>query len=316
MPKPNSRKKKSPKRVLALPNLEHAKTAVLNSLTSASGQRTYDHAIREFVAWYCSEPRLAFNRTVVLRYRIHLEQRGYAPATVNLRLAAVRRIAYEAADAGLLSPELAAGIRRVKGVRRIGVRLGNWLTPEQGRRLLEATTPASPREVRDQAMVAMLIGCGLRRGELLALQLESIQQREEHWVIADLVGKAGHVRTVPIPSWVKHAVDAWTAAAPITDGRIFRAINKAGRVWGDGMSPKVLWDVVRAAAARAGIDKLAPHDLRRTCARLCHLAGGELDQIQFLLGHVSIQTTERYLGCKQKLRIAVNDRLGIEPDAA
>jgi integrase len=82
------------------------------------------------------------------------------------------------------------------------------------------------------------------------------------------------------------------------------------------MSPKVLWDVVRAAAARAGIDKLAPHDLRRTCARLCHLAGGELDQIQFLLGHVSIQTTERYLGCKQKLRTAVNDRLGIEPDAA
>ena len=99
MSKSKSRKKKPPKRVLALPDLEHAKTAVLNSLTSASGQRTYDHAIREFVAWYCSEPRLAFNRTVVLRYRIHLEQRGYAPATINLRLAAVRRIAY-AADAG------------------------------------------------------------------------------------------------------------------------------------------------------------------------------------------------------------------------
>jgi integrase len=114
---------------------------------------------------------------------------------------------------------------------------------------------------------------------------------------------------------VKTAVDAWTAAADITHGPVFRAINKTGRVWGDGMSPKVLWDVVRAAAARAGIDKLAPHDLRRTCARLCHLAGGELDQIQFLLGHVSIQTTERYLGCKQKLRSAVNDRLGIEPDA-
>ena len=172
-------------------DLEHAKTAVLNSLSSASGQRTYEHAIREFVAWYCSEPRLAFNRTVVLRYRIHLEQRGYAPATINLRLAAVRRIAYEAADAGLLSPELAAGIRRVKGVRRIGVRLGNWLTPEQGRRLLEATTPSNPRQLRDQAMVAMLIGCGLRRAELLALHIESIQQREEHWVIADLVGKGG-----------------------------------------------------------------------------------------------------------------------------
>src|SRR3970282_6739 len=188
------------------------------------------------------------------------------------------------------SPELAAGIRRVKGVRRLGVRLGNWLTPEQGRRLLEHPQPTTPRETRDHAMLAMLIGCGLRRGELLALTLETIQQREEHWVIADLVGKGGHGPTVPIPQWVKAAVDAWTTAAGITEGRVFRAINKAGRIWGDGMSPKVLWDVVRAAAARAGIEKLAPHDLRRTCASLCHLSGGEMDQIQFLLGHVSVQT--------------------------
>jgi len=162
----------------------------------------------------------------------------------------------------------------------------------------------------------MLIGCGLRRGELLTLQLGSIQQRDEHWVVADLVGKAGHVRTVPIPAWVKAALDAWTTAAGIADGTIFRAINRHGRVWGDGLTAKVLWDVVRAAAKRADIEKPAPHDLRRTCARLRHLAGGELDQIQFLLGHVSIQTTERYLGCKQKLRHALNDRLGIEPDAA
>ena len=103
------KKRKPPKRVLALPDLEQAKSAVLNTLTSKSGQRTYDHAITEFVEWYCSEPRLAFNRTVVLRYRISLEQKQYAPATINLRLAAVRRIAYEAADSGLLSPELAAG---------------------------------------------------------------------------------------------------------------------------------------------------------------------------------------------------------------
>src|SRR6266704_1118567 len=135
MSKPR-KKKRSPKRVLALPDLEQSKAAVLNSLSSKSGQRTYDHAINEFVDWYCSEPRLAFNRTVVLRYLIHLEQRHLAPTTINLRLAAVRRVAYEAVDSGLLSPELAAGIRRVKGVRRIGVRLGNWLTADQGRSLL------------------------------------------------------------------------------------------------------------------------------------------------------------------------------------
>jgi integrase len=163
-------------------------------------------------------------------------------------------------------------------------------------------------------MLAMLIGCGLQRGELLALRVDSIQLREEHWVIADLLGKAGHIRTVPIPTWVKGAIDEWTNAGGITEGVLFRSFNKTGRVWGTGMTPKVLWEIVREAASRVGIDKLAPHDLRRSCARLCHLAGGELDQIQFLLGHVSIQTTEQYLGCKQKLRVAVNDRMGIEPE--
>jgi len=132
-------------------------------------------------------------------------------------------------------------------------------------------------------------------------------------VIADLLGNGGHVRTVLIPRGVKTAVDSWTTSAGNAHGRVFRAINKAGRIWRDGMSPKVLWDVVRSAAGRAGIEKLAPHDLRRTCARLCHLAGGEMDPIQFLLGLVSIQTTERYLGCKQRLRIAVNDRWASSP---
>jgi integrase len=312
MPKHRT-KRRPPKRSLALPDLEQTKSAVLNSLTSESGQRTYDHAINEFVNWYCSEPRLAFNRTVVLRYRIHLEQRHLAPTTINLRLAAVRRVAYEAADSGLLSPELAAGIRRVKGVRRIGVRLGNWLTADQGRSLLLNSHGDGLRSKRNYAILALLIGCGLRRGELLALSAASIQLREDHWVIVDLHGKAGHIRTVPVPLWAKEALDRWTEASGIKDGCLFRAISKSGKIWGQGMTPKVLWEIVKRAAEAAGIDKLAPHDLRRTCARLCHLAGGELDQIQFLLGHVSIQTTEHYLGCKQKLRFAVNDKIGIEP---
>lgn len=127
--KPTSKRiRPKPRAVLRLPDLDQAKSAVLNSLTSADAQRGYRHAINEFVDWYCSEPRLSFNRSVVLRYRIHLEGRRLAPGTVNLRLGAVRRLAYEAADCGLLSPDLAAGIRRVKGVKKIGVRIGNWLT--------------------------------------------------------------------------------------------------------------------------------------------------------------------------------------------
>jgi len=196
------------------------------------------------------------------------------------------------------------------------MRIGNWLTAEQGKRLLAVFNDGDFRGKRDYAMVAVLLGCGLRRAELAALAVEHLQQREEHWVIADLVGKGGNVRTVPVPTWVKAAVDKWLTAAGISAGPAFRAINKAGRIATSGFSPKVIWGVVKAGCSKCGLDGVAPHDLRRTCARLCHEAGGELEQIQFLLGHVSVQTTERYLGCKQRLRNAVNDKIGLEPAIA
>jgi site-specific recombinase XerD len=310
MKKPSRRK---PRRILRLPDLDHSKAAVLSTLGSPDSQRAYRFAIDDFIAWYCSEPRLAFNKTVVLRYRLQLEARHLAASTINVRLAAVRRLAFEAPDSGLLSPELAAGIRRVKGAKKLGVRLGNWLTANQGKALLEAPDVGSVRGKRDRAMLALLLGCGLRRSELVHLMIDHLEQREEHWAIVDLVGKGGHVRTVPVPDWVKAAIDLWTAAGDIKNGRLIRRVNKTGAVWGRGVTEKVVWWIVREFAARMGFDKLAPHDLRRTCARLCHQAGGELEQIQFLLGHVSVQTTERYLGCKQRLREAVNDQIGLEP---
>ena len=307
-------KKRNPKTILKLPDLEHSKNAVLNSLSSLSSQRSYDHAIRDFIDWYCSEPRLSFNRTVVTRYRIALEERRYAPATINLRLAAVRQLAYEASDCGLLSPDLAAGIRRVKGAKRLSVRVGNWLSAEQGRKLIASPSGPELRAVRNRAILAMLIGCGLRRAEVVTIAVEDFERREDHWVLVDLIGKGGHMRTVPVPGWVKSAVDAWTSSADLQGGVLFRPVGKTGKVRSTGFTAKVIWSIVRKAGADCGFGTLAPHDLRRTCARLCHQAGGELERIQFLLGHVSVQTTERYLGCKQRLRNAVNDRIGLEPD--
>jgi integrase len=154
-------------------------------------------------------------------------------------------------------------------------------------------------------LLALLLACGLRRHEAVALRLDHLQQREEHWAIVDLVGKGGHVRTVPVPDWVRTELDDRLAAAAIDRGKLFRRVN---------MTVKAVWHIVKESARRIGVAKLAPHDLRRTCARLCHTSGGELEQIQFLLGHVSVQTTERYLGCKQRIRSAVNDRIGIEPN--
>ena len=307
--KPNYRR-----RSLRLPDLDHCKRTVLNSLGSPASRRVYEYAIDQFIAWYCSEPRLAFNRIVVVRYRMHLESRGLAANTINQQLAAVRRLAHEAADAGLLSPELAAGISRVKGVKQLGFRAGNWLSTEQSSEVLTHACGSTMRAKRDYAMLAMLLGCGFRRSELVGLEVDEIQMRQGHWAVVDLIGKGGHIRTVPIPAWVKTALDQWILAARVTEGRIFRGVARTGKVWGTGISQNVVWYVVRSCCGRAGLEHIAPHDLRRTCAKLCHDSGGALEQIQFLLGHASVQTTERYLGCKQNLGHPVNDLFNLKTD--
>jgi site-specific recombinase XerD len=114
-----------------------------------------------------------------------------------------------------------------------------------------------------------------------------------------------------MPAWVKVAIDDWAQAAGITTGRVWLSINKGGRIWGGGLTEKVIWQVLQEYAQAAGLPPIAPHDMRRTCAKLCRTAGGELEQIQPLLGHASIQTTERYLGVKQDLTNAPNDRIGL-----
>jgi site-specific recombinase XerC len=149
--------------VLRLPDLDHSKNAVLDSLSSANSRRNYTFAMEQFITWYCSEPRLSLNRAVVLRFRLYLESLGLAAGTINQRLASVSRLAYEAADSGLLSPELAAGIRRVKGVKQLGSRIGNWLTHDQAKMLLEEADGKDLRSIRDLAMISVLLGCGLRR---------------------------------------------------------------------------------------------------------------------------------------------------------
>ncbi len=248
--------------VLRLPDLDHSKNAVLNSLSSSNSRRNYKFAMEQFISWYCSEPRLSLSRAVVLRFRLYLESLGLAAGTINQRLAAVSRLAYEAADSGPLSPELAAGIRRVKGVKQLGSRIGNWLTCDQARMLLEKADGEDLRSLRDLAMISVLLGCGLRRAELSSLNVDDLQIRQGHWAIVDLVGKGGHIRTVPVPTWVKAAIDRWMSSSKVAAGRVFRAVSGHGTPWGKGISENVIWYVVRRCAERMQLDHLAPHDLR------------------------------------------------------
>lgn len=128
-------------------------------------------------------------------------------------------------------------------------------------------------------------------------------------MLADLDGKGRRIRTVAIPIWVKQGINAWMTAAGIEDGRLLRSVSKSGKINGETMSDWAVWSVVEQSSKQSGIEHFGAPDLRRTCAKLCRKNGGDLEQIKFLLGHSSIQTTERYLGSEQDIEIAVNDNL-------
>jgi site-specific recombinase XerD len=288
---------------------QRLKALVLDSVSSPITRRVYNMALDEFIGWYRLELRPGFTKATVSAWRVSLEARGLGSSSIIVRMSAIRKLAVEAADNGLLAPELAAGIARVKSAKSVGIRVGNWLSLRQAQALLSAPDIATVKELRDRAILAVLLGCGLRRSEVAALTFAHIQQRDGRWCIVDLVGKHSRVRTVPMPTWVKVAIDAWTAASGVAEGRVFRPVNRGDKVQGAAMSEKVVWQMLQPYATDAGVPGIAPHDCRRSCAKLCRAAGGELEQIQLLLGHASVQTTERYLGTKQDLVNAPNDTI-------
>jgi site-specific recombinase XerD len=288
------------------------KALVLDSVSSPITKRVYNLGLDEFFAWYSQEPRAGLTKATVSAWRVALEARGLGSVSINVRITAVRKLAVEAADNGLLAPELAAGICRVKGAKSKGVRVGNWLSLRQAQALLNAPDVTTKKGLRDRAMLAVLLGCGLRRSEVAALTLKHIQQRDNRWCIIDLLGKHGRVRTIPMPTWVKGAIDAWTSAVGLIEGYVLRPVSRGDDIRGERLTEKVIWQLLRPYAVAAGVPGIAPHDLRRSCAKMCRAAGGELEQIQLLLGHASVQTTERYLGTKQDLGHAPNDGIKLK----
>jgi integrase len=288
------------------PRLIRLKKMVLDAVTSANSKRNYAKALDDLFVFAAGRP---LTRALLMEWRAGMDK--LSPSTVNVRLSAMRKLVTEAQRNGMLSTEEAQNLAGVPNLRQKGIRLGNWLTREQAKELLQVPDRSKLKGKRDYVILTLLVGCALRRQELASLYIEDIQMREGRWVIADLRGKGGRVRTVAVPVWVKQGINAWTTAAGIEDGRLLRSISKSGKLNGEALSDWAIWSVVEQSAKEIGIERFGAHDLRRTCAKLCRKAGGDLEQIKFLLGHSSIQTTERYLGSEQELAVAVNDNLGL-----
>jgi site-specific recombinase XerD len=284
---------------------------VLDSLDSPHSRRAYERHLREFIAWHQASGQTALNKATVQRYAAELRESGLSASTINQQLSAIRKLAAEASDNGALDAQLAAGIQAIKGIRQEGTRTGNWLAKKQAQQLLNGPDTGTLKGLRDRAILAVLLGCGLRRAEAANVTFEHIQQRDGRWVLVDLLGKRNKLRSVPMPSWSKQAIDQYATAANLSDGIVFRPINKGARVSGTRMTEQAIYNVVVYYANQVSVGKIAPHDLRRTFAKLAHKGGSGLDQIQLSLGHNSIQTTERYLGIEQDLTTAPCDVLGL-----
>jgi integrase len=269
----------------------------------------YGKALSDFLAWCQMHGVVALTRSLVEEHKDFLLSRGYSPGTVNQRLTAIRKFVEQAAEDGLVATQDAAEILRIRGPKKKPfLSEGYSLSIAEAESLLNAPSPETRKGKRDRALLALLVGCGLARNEIVQSKVEDILRRDGRWVLAHVFGPHGRERTVPLPGWVKGALDDWLKASKIRAASIFRAVDRDGTVLGRVLSAPMILATVAAYGKRIGI-RVAPRDLRRTCAKLCRDSGADLEEIQSLLGHANVQVTGRYLGKTHRVVAAPNDRL-------
>lgn len=291
-----------------------ATSVLLGAGTNTHTGRAYKRALADFLRWYAAqgEPPPPLSRPMARAYREALIEQGIAASSINQRLAAIRGLASELALLGVLPEPIAVGITQVKNVKQQGKRLGNWLTKEQAQALLDSPNTKTLRGLRDRAILAVFLGAGLRRDEVSNLTVAHLQQRDGHWALVDIFGKHHRIRTVPIGVWVYAAIHAWLERARITECAMFRAINRGDRMTSDApMTDQAVRNIVKGYLSVLGFQGVAPHDLRRTFAKLAQTGGAPIQQIQMSLGHASVKTTEIYLGTDQDFTNAPSDVIGL-----
>jgi len=243
-------------------------------------------------------------------YIASMQDEGIGEGSINLRLAAIRKLSREAEELKIWPETVAAAFSSVKNIPQRGKRTGNWLSLEQTQQLINTPDISTPIGLRNRAILATLVGCGLRRHEVVRLTLSQLQLRDGRWVIADLVGKRNKTRTVTVPAWVKQSIDAYLEATHINSGHLFQALTKSGSIQRQQISSGTVRDVVKNSARKCGFS-ISPHDLRRTYAKLAFKNGAKIDQIQLNLGHESLATTQVYLGTELDLKNGPGDFLAI-----
>lgn len=273
---------------LAAPDLSQLISTALSGLASHT-RRVYERRLTDFLTAFenAGQP---FTRQFVLWFLDSKQPLG--TSAYNQTLSAIKRLATEAAENHWLSHETAQSIKSIPSKKRRGVRSGHWLTFEQARAMIDAPDGKTLAGKRDRTVLALLLGCGIRRSELSSLLWINYQRIDNAWHLVDIVGKGNRVRTIRVPGWVNAALVIWKLEIPVAGGFVVRAFHPNRTINGK-LSESAIWNIVRHYAEKVGV-VAAPHDLRRTFAKLARVGGAPLDVLQKTLGHASVQTTELY----------------------
>lgn len=288
-------------------------------------RRAYKREIKTFLQWLFANS-LTFSFESVEAYKEKMMRENRGESGINQALTAIRKLIRKLPKYGLIDKTQADIICSVESIKIWGKKTHNWLTIQEAEKLLAAPKESkranSLLAYRDRAILALLVGCGLRRAEVQSITVEHIQQREGRWVIVDIVGKRNKARTVPMANWCKALIDQWLDKARIKEGQIIRQCSwkrwiddglqfEAFQV-GDSLSTTSIYNAVARYSMACLGRMIAPHDLRRSFAKLARNGGAELEQIMNSLGHDSLSTTQAYLGTEIDYQNAPSDRLGLK----
>ena len=268
---------------------------VIASLTSEHTKRAYKRAYRDFFMYWYAQGKPLMNKRFFLLYKLYLKNKGIQESSLNQRLCAIRILAREAIDLEIWNEKVFTAFSLVKNIPQRGKKTGTWLSKEEVEELLSLPDIRHIKGKRDQAILSVLVGCGLRRAEIIVLKVEQIQKRDQYWVFENLLGKGNKTRTVTIPDWVMISLNQYLEESKLSSGYLFTRMYGFYNLSKEPLKGNAIWEIVKKYGNICELS-IAPHDLRRTYAKLSYKFGAKLDQIQLNMGHESLQTTEVYLG--------------------
>jgi site-specific recombinase XerD len=288
------------------PDWTAAVRAVLDNVANKTTRAMYSNAIGAFFRWVTSHGNPPVTESTCRSHLAYLQSEGYAPATLNQRLSAIRKLVGEAANLNLLPLVQCVMICRIRNIRETAISPPTSLSQKKTEALINVPDGTTNKGKRDKLLLALLIGCALRRGEVVNLKVEDIEYVDSGVALIRITSSNGRLRSVLMPDWVEEALSEWVLAAGIKEGPILRAVSRKGEVATDRLSPQTVLNLVRELGEQIGVT-VHPEDLRRTCAKLCRPGSEDLEPIRGLLGHSSLATTARYFRDRHDL-VTVSSR--------